>query len=251
MSDVSLKTLFGLEGKTALVTGASGGIGAALAEGLAAAGATVAVNGRKLDELERTRDKIVQSGGKAMVLPADLGRNEACRQLIADAHARLGRLDILVNCAGMNRRKPIAQVTEDDFDTIMQVNLRSIFFLCQAAHAIMHKQGGGKIVNVGSLTSSAALATTSVYGASKGAVAQMTKTMAVEWAQDNIQVNCLAPGFIVTPLTEQSLWADEKKRLAARPHPRQTRRHPHRHGGRLCAHGFTRFGLPHRAAHHN
>lgn len=212
MSDLGLQNLFGLKGKTALVTGASGGIGAALAEGLAAAGASVAVNGRKREELEHTRNQIAESGGEAIVLAADLGTNDACRQLIADAHAQLGRLDILVNCAGMNRRKPIAQVTEDDFDTITQVNLRSIFFLCQAAHPIMQKQGGGKIVNVGSLTSSAALATTSVYGATKAAVAQMTKTMAVEWATDNIQVNCLAPGFIVTPLTEQSLWADEKKR---------------------------------------
>ncbi len=212
MSDLSLNGLFGLSGKTALVTGASGGIGASLAIALAAAGAKVAVSGRRSDELERIREQIVQAGGEAVCLVADLMSNDACRKLIADAHGQLGRLDILVNCAGMNRRKPISEVTEDDYDTIMQVNLRSIYFLCQAAHPIMQKQGGGKIINVGSLTSSIGLGSTSVYGATKAAVAQLTKTMAVEWAKDNIQVNCLAPGFIITPLTEKSLWADEAKR---------------------------------------
>ena len=206
-----LERLFSLQGKVALITGASGGIGRELALGLAEAGATVALNGRDISELERTRDDIQRAGGRAIVLPADLCDMTACRMLIEQTVTLLTRLDILVNCAGMNRRKPIAQVTEDDFDTITAVNLKSLFFLSQAAHPVMKSQGGGKIAHVASLTTFMGLGTTSVYGATKAAVAQLAKTQAIEWAPDNIQVNCLAPGFIKTPLTEKSLWADPQK----------------------------------------
>jgi NAD(P)-dependent dehydrogenase (short-subunit alcohol dehydrogenase family) len=204
--------LFSLRGKTALVTGASGGIGRVLALGLAGAGASVGIHGRSQEQLEKTRQLIEGEGGNAVLLPAELASVDACRKLIADSTAALGRLDVLVNCAGINRRRPIEQVTEEDFQTIVDVNLRAIYFLSQAAHPIMRKQGGGKIIHVASLTSSMALATSSVYGVTKAAVAQLAKTQAVEWAPDNIQVNCLAPGFIVTPLTEKSLWADSKRR---------------------------------------
>lgn len=207
----TLDRFFSLEGKTALVTGASGGIGRELAIGLAGAGALVGLNGRSKEQLDQTRRQIEAAGGRALLLPAELADIPSCRKLIADAVSALGRLDILVNCAGMNRRKPIELVTEDDYETIMNVNLRSIYFLSQAAHAIMKKQGGGKIIHVASLTSSIALASTSVYGATKAALAQLTKTQAVEWAKDNIQVNALAPGFILTPLTEKALWGDPKK----------------------------------------
>ncbi len=208
----TLEKLFGLAGQTALVTGASGGIGRALAVGLAGAGAVVGVHGRQVTELEATRTAIEAAGGRAVVLPAELADVDACRRLIAQAHEALGRLDVLVNCAGMNRRKPIGEVTEDDFDTIVNVNLRSLFFLSQAAHPLMRAQGGGKIIQIASLTSTHALGTTAVYGATKGAVAQLTKTMAVEWAKDNIQVNALAPGFVLTPLTAGPLWGDETRR---------------------------------------
>jgi 2-deoxy-D-gluconate 3-dehydrogenase len=135
-----------------------------------------------------------------------LSRVEACRQLVTEAHQALGGLDVLINCAGVNRRKPIAAVTEADFETIMDINLRSIFFLSQAAQPIMRQQGGGKIINIGSVNSHYGLGMISVYGASKGGLVQMTRVMAVEWAKDNIQVNCLTPGFMITPLTEEPLW---------------------------------------------
>jgi NAD(P)-dependent dehydrogenase (short-subunit alcohol dehydrogenase family) len=138
---------------------------------------------------------------------------EACQRLIADAVAALGgRLDVLVNNAGMNRRRPIAEATPDDFDTIVAVNLRSPYFLAQSAHAVMKAHGGGKVINIGSITSTSALGGVSVYGTTKAGLAQLTKTMAVEWARDNVQVNCLCPGFIRTPLTEQSVWGDPKRR---------------------------------------
>lgn len=207
-----LERLFSLRGKVALVTGASGGIGGALAVALAEAGASVVVQGRRVEELERTKREIEQRGGKAIVLAADLGDVEACRSVLAQTIARLGRLDVLVNCAAMNRRNPIADVTEDDFDTIMNVNLRSVFVLCHEARAVMRQHGGGKIINIGSITSTYGLAGVSVYGVSKSAMAGYTEALAAAFAADNIQVNCLAPGFILTPLTEKPIWHDERRR---------------------------------------
>jgi gluconate 5-dehydrogenase len=204
--------LFSLHGKTALITGASGGIGAILAAALAEAGAAVALNGVTSEKLESARRRIDAAGGTAVILRQDIQSVENCRALITSAQAKLGRLDILVNCAGVNRRKPISQITEDDFDTITQINLRSVFFLCQAAHQVMRPQGGGKIINIGSITSTDGLGGVSVYGVTKSGVAQLTKTMALEWAKDNIQVNCLAPGFIMTQLTETGLWGDPHRK---------------------------------------
>jgi len=207
-----LEALFSLENRAALVTGASGGIGRALAVGLAGAGAVVGLHGRSTEELAATLRLVEAAGGQGHVLPAELTDLDACRELVARAASAMGRLDILVNCAGMNRRKPIADVAADDFETIVKVNLRAPYFLSQAAHPIMRRQGGGRIIHVASLTSAMALGTTSVYGMTKAALAQLAKTQAVEWARDNIQVNALAPGFMVTPLTERSLWGDARKR---------------------------------------
>lgn len=204
--------LFGLDGQTALVTGASGGLGRAIAQTLAEAGAYVGLHGTRLPELEAVRAEIEQCGGRAVVLPADLRDPDACRQLIASAGEALGRLDILVNNAGLNRRKPIAEVTDEDFEIITAVNLRSVFLLSQAAQPIMRAQGGGKIINIGSITTFDGLADVSVYGATKAAVGHLTKTMAIEWARDNIQVNCIAPGFMMTPLTEGPVWGDPHRR---------------------------------------
>lgn len=209
-----LESIFGLEGRTALVTGASGGIGRALAVGLAGAGARVAVHGRNMNEIEETISIVNTMGGSAVPLQADLQDHSACNDLIEAARHHMGKLDILVNCAGINRRKLIEQVTEDDWETILTINLKSVFFLSMQAYRLMRQQSprGGKIVHVASLTSFIGLGGTSVYGMTKAAVAQLARTQAVEWAKDNVQVNALAPGFIRTPLTETSLWADDRKR---------------------------------------
>lgn len=207
-----LERTFSLEGKTALVTGASSGIGRVLAIGFAEAGARVGVNGVDATRLEATRKAIENAGGEAVALPADLSTPQACHALVTAAHDLLRRIDILVNCAGTNRRKPIEEVTPEDFERIVSVNLQSVYFLSQAVYPIMRAQGGGKIINIGSLTSTVGLAGVSVYGATKAAVAQLTRTMALEWAPANIQVNCLAPGFFMTPLTEVGLWGDPHKK---------------------------------------
>jgi len=213
---------FSLQGKCALITGASGGIGRALAAAFAEAGARIGIHGVTAAKLEQARRQVEAAGGRSVVLAQDISTVNGCEGLIAAAVQEMGRLDILVNCAGMNRRKPIREVTEEDYDAITSVNLKAVFFLCQAAQRVMAAQGGGKIINIGSVTSTDGLGGVSVYGITKAGVAQMTKTMALEWAQDNIQVNCLAPGFILTPLTEEGLWGDAHRkawlteRIAAR-----------------------------------
>lgn len=205
-----LDRLFSLEGKAALITGASSGIGRSLAVGLAEAGACVAVHGRKTEEIAKTCEEVAAAGGRAVPLAAELSDMEACRRLVDDTHAAFGRLDILINCAATNRRKPIAEVTEGDWDFIIAANLKSLYFLTQAAQRLMAGQGGGKVIHIGSINVQFALDNVSVYGASKGGVHQLTKIMAVEWARDNIQVNCIVPGFIATPLSKP-LWDDPEK----------------------------------------
>jgi 2-deoxy-D-gluconate 3-dehydrogenase len=205
-----LQRLFSLQGKSVLITGASGGIGRVLAVSLAEAGAKIGVHGRDPDKITETCALVEAVGGQAVPLPADLAQVQACRQLVAATHQALGRLDVLINCAATNRRKPIIEVTQDDFDTIMAVNLRSIYFLSQAVQPIMQTQGGGKIIHVGSINIFYGLDTVSVYGLTKGGLGQLTKVMAVEWAEDNIQVNCVTPGYFLTPLSKP-LWEDERK----------------------------------------
>ena len=209
----TLERLFGLSGKVALVTGASGGIGSALAHGFAGAGAHVALHGTRAEKLEPLKVEIEAAGGKASVHVSDLSAGRtACDALIASVLETCGRLDVLVNNAGTNRRMPAEEFSDDDYAAILAVNQEAVFKLCQAVHAPMKSQGGGKIINIGSMTSFVAIGTVGVYGMTKAAVAQLSKTLAVEWAKDNIQVNCLAPGFIETPLTATAQWANPERR---------------------------------------
>ena len=211
MNPTYLKKLFSLDGKVALVTGASGGIGQALAHGLAMAGASVALNGRATEKLAAVRETILDNAGSAESFPADLSALDAIPTVVEAVVECFGRIDILVNCAGINQREPIHAVEPATYDRIMDVNLRGGYFLSQAVSRLMVTQGGGKIIHVGSVNATYGLGTVSVYGLSKAAMAQMTRVMAVEWARHNIQVNCLCPGFIETELTAP-LWRDEHKR---------------------------------------
>lgn len=211
MDPNALLRLFSLAGRVALVTGASGDIGRALARGLAGAGAIVALSGRNVAALEDARQEIVAAGGRAQSFPADISRVDEARQLAQAVVQALGGVDILVNCAGTNRRMPILEMPPEVYDQIMATNLRSAYFLSQALVPAMAARGGGKIINIGSLTSLTALANVAVYGMTKSALAHLTKSMAIEWAAYNVQVNCLCPGFIHTRLTEP-LWSDEHKR---------------------------------------
>ncbi len=206
----SLEEMFSLKGKLALVTGASGGIGGEIAAALAGAGAAVALSGRSEERLERRRASIAADGGTAEIFAGEIDSMDDVRALAAAIDQRMGPVDILVNCAGINRRQPVAEVVPETFDQIMNVNLRMPYFLSQALLKGMIARGGGKVVNIGSLTTGVGIGNLSVYGMSKSAIGQMTRVMAVEWAVHGIQVNCLCPGFIKTELTAP-LWADPEK----------------------------------------
>jgi NAD(P)-dependent dehydrogenase (short-subunit alcohol dehydrogenase family) len=202
----TLDRLFGLGGKVALVTGASGGIGEAVAAGLLGAGAHVALHGTSSEKLTALKEKLGDE--RVSIHTADLsGGRAACDALIEGVVRTCGGLDILINNAGINRRMPVEEFTDDDYAAILSVNQEAVFKLCQAAHPHLKNRGGGKILNVGSMTSVVGIGNVAIYGMTKAAIAQLSKTLAVEWARDNIQVNCLAPGFIKTPLTAQGQWA--------------------------------------------
>lgn len=206
-----LDRLFSLQGKVALITGGSGDIGRAIARVFAQAGAQLALNGQTQAKLDDAAAEFRAQGTRVEAFVADVGRVAAVRQLALDVVQTFGRVDILVNCAGFNRRQAILEFSEEDYDAIMDVHVRGAFFLSQAIAPHMIEQGGGKIINIGSATIRTGLADVSVYGIAKAGLDALTRTMAVEWAEHNIQVNCLAPGFIMTDLTKTGLWGNERR----------------------------------------
>jgi 2-deoxy-D-gluconate 3-dehydrogenase len=191
--------LFSLEGKVAVVTGGNRGLGAAMAFGLAQAGADVAIVQRSPGESDNAA-RIRDLGRQCETFICDLSDTSNIQPLIHDIKAKLGRIDILVNNAGVQRRSPSADFSEEDWDYVMQVNAKSVFFLCQAAGREMLKQGKGKIINVASLLSFQGGINVPAYAASKGAVAQFTKTLSNEWAGKGVNVNAIAPGYMATEM---------------------------------------------------
>jgi 2-deoxy-D-gluconate 3-dehydrogenase len=206
-----LNELFSLKDKVALVTGGSGDIGKAIASAFAEAGAHLALNGQTQAKLVKVQRELGAHGNRVETFLADVSEPATAKALVARVSETFGGIDILVNCAGINRRKPILDVTLDDYEKIMNVHLRGTFFLSQAVAPIMAQRGGGKIINIGSATIHTGVADVSVYGAAKAGMDALTRTMAVEWAEHNIQVNTLAPGFIMTDLTKEGLWANERR----------------------------------------
>jgi 2-deoxy-D-gluconate 3-dehydrogenase len=199
---------FDLSGKAALVTGANTGIGQAIAVALAEAGADVAVAGRS--EPGETLAQIAAAGRNAVSIAADFGSIEPVQRVIDEALAGLGRLDILVNNAGIIRRNDLAAFTEDDWDAVVDTNLKTLFFLSQAAAGHMAERGSGKIVNIASLLSFQGGIRVPSYAAAKSGVAGLTKAMANELAPRGVQVNAIAPGYIATNNTA-ALQADETR----------------------------------------
>lgn len=199
--------LFRLDGKVALVTGASRGLGAAMARALAAAGADVAAHDRSGSDA--TADAIQAMGHRAIAVGADLSDRAAADRMVADVVARLGCIDILVNNAGIIRRQPAATHSDEDWDAVIEVNLTSVFRLSRAVGAHMIDRGqGGKIVSIASLLSFQGGVFVPGYAAAKGGVAQLTKALANEWAKHGINVNAIAPGYMETDNTA-ALRADE------------------------------------------
>jgi 2-dehydro-3-deoxy-D-gluconate 5-dehydrogenase len=195
---------FDLNGRVAIVTGGNGGIGLAMAKGLAEAGAKVLVAGRSVEKNERAVDEIVSAGGQAGSMVADLLHEASGERLVAEAIDWYGRLDILVNNAGINIRKRPEEYTAAEWHQVLDSNLTSAFLCAKAAHPQLKRSGRGKVINIGSMTSLFGGAHMAPYGASKGGVMQLTRSLAVAWAPDNIQVNAILPGWIDTDLTERA-----------------------------------------------
>jgi 2-deoxy-D-gluconate 3-dehydrogenase len=191
---------FRLDGKVALVTGAAAGIGAAIAEALADRGADVACHGNSRPA-DATAAAVKARSRKGAALVGDLSDRATAAKLVTEVLERFGRIDILINNAGMIHRKPAIEHADDDWDKVLQVNLTSVFQLCKLSGKHMLEQGSGKIVNVASLLSFQGGVGVPAYTASKGAVAQLTKALANEWAPRGVNVNAIAPGYIETENT--------------------------------------------------
>jgi NAD(P)-dependent dehydrogenase (short-subunit alcohol dehydrogenase family) len=197
-----LEKIFSLDGKVILFTGAAGGIGSVLCKGFAKAGASVAlcdVDAGKLSDLEK---EIAAEGGReASSFTLDLTRMDDIKNCVDRVMEKYGRIDVLFNCAGINKREGLLDVEESTYDRIMQINLKGLYFISQEAVKHMRKAGRGNIINMASHNSVGMLGGCSVYGATKSAVTALTRSMAVEWAKFGIRANAIAPGHILTPLT--------------------------------------------------
>ena len=194
---------FDLTGKVAVVTGGNGGIGFGMARGLARAGASVAVIGRDAEKSARAVRELREMGAEAIAVEADVTESAAVRRVTETTAERLGGIDILVNNAGINIRKRPEDLDENEWRAVMDTNVTSAFLVSKACYPFMKRAGRGKILNNGSMLSIFGAPWAPAYGASKGGIVQLTKSLATAWAADNIQVNCFLPGWIDTPLTQR------------------------------------------------
>lgn len=196
--------MFDLKGRVAVITGGNGGIGLGMGCGLARAGARIVVAGRNRDKSRAAVAELERLGAEAVSLAVDVTDESSLAGLVAMVRERWGRLDVLVNNAGINIRKPAQDLTSAEWQRIVDTNLTSAFLLSRAAYPVMKAQGGGKVINIGSMLSIFGAAFAPAYGASKGGIVQLTKSLAAAWARDNIQVNAVLPGWIDTELTQQA-----------------------------------------------
>lgn len=196
--------LFDLAGKVAVVTGGNGGIGLGMARGMASLGAAIVIAGRDEAKAAAALGTLRGMGAQAAFLSADVTRKAACEALLAGARERFGRVDILVNNAGTSIRKMPQAFTEEEWHHVLDTNLTSAFLCAQAAYPLMRAQGGGKMINIGSMMSLFGAPYATPYAASKGGIVQMTRALATAWAPDNIQVNAVLPGWIDTELTRRA-----------------------------------------------
>jgi 2-deoxy-D-gluconate 3-dehydrogenase len=208
---MDLAKSFSLEGRVALVTGASRGIGRAIALALAAAGAAVACGARTRDQVDAVAREISGAGGRAAAFTLDVTRPADIVAVVADVERQLGGIDVLVNNAGVTFDKKSIDVTDEEWDAVVATNLTSMFRCARAVAPGMIARGRGKIINIGSMYGIIGVARYAAYCATKAAADGLTRSLATEWARHGIQVNCLAPGYVNTDIPKAAL-ADEKTR---------------------------------------
>ena len=201
--------LFSLNGKTALITGSSQGIGLALAHGLADAGATIILNGRDRKKLDTAAKALGEAGATTIISAFDVTDHDAVRKAVDELETQGTQIDILVNNAGMQHRGPLEEFEPEAFEKLLQTNIASVFHVSQAVAKYMISRGEGKIVNIASVQTALARPGIAPYTATKGAVGNLTKGMATDWAKYGLQCNALAPGYFDTPLNA-ALVADKK-----------------------------------------
>jgi 2-dehydro-3-deoxy-D-gluconate 5-dehydrogenase len=194
--------VFDLKGRVAIVTGGNGGIGLGMARGLAGAGAGVVVAGRNAQKSEAAVRELGKLGAEAMAVTVDVTDEAAVDRLVKATRERFGRIDILINNAGTNIRKSLHEYSLEEWHRVMNTNLTSAFLCSRAVYPAMKAAGGGKVINIGSMMSIFGASFSPAYGASKGGIVQLTKSAAIAWAPDNIQVNAVLPGWIDTELTQ-------------------------------------------------
>lgn len=208
--------LFDLTDKKAIVTGGGRGLGRAIAIGLAQFGADVALVARTQSELEKTAREVETVGRAALIYPADVSKKADIDRIVADVVAQWGRVDILVNNAGVDAANPAIDYTEDDWDFVLDVNLKGYFLFAQACAREMMKTGGGAIVNNSSICGDVAIKNIVAYNASKGGVNMLTRTLAVEWAPYNIRVNAFSPAYMEAFMPGAASEHDEAKEKSIR-----------------------------------
>jgi NAD(P)-dependent dehydrogenase (short-subunit alcohol dehydrogenase family) len=202
-----MNDLFSVKDQIVLVSGGSRGIGRAIAEGFAAHEAQVVISSRDTATLDETARAIARPNREVRPIVCDVADPAAIARLVDSVIDEFGRIDTLVNCAGINRRKSALEISEEDYDAVLDINLKGAYLLAQAVGRRMIKQGGGSQINIASLATHRPLKHAGPYAMSKAGMGQMTRSLAIEWGPHGVRVNAIAPGFIITDLTKK-LWSD-------------------------------------------
>lgn len=207
---------FDFSEKVVLITGGNRGLGRAIAEGFATLGATTILVGRNIQKLKETEEAIIANGGKCIKIQADLNVSSQVNDMINTIKSKFGRVDILINNAGVGHRMPSIDVTENQWDMVLDTNLKTPFILStKIAEEFMIPQNEGKIVNTASMGGFTGIPASAAYSSSKGGIIQLSRSLATEWAKYNIQVNCICPGYIATELISEAMSNEQWMKMVA------------------------------------